>query len=174
LTGLYAQHGEAQYGGERVSQLDHALQCAWLAEQEGRPDALVAAALLHDVGHLIHKHGSNPAARGIDDQHETIGANVLARWFGDALVEPIRLHVPAKRYLCAMESSYWGTLSAASQRSLELQGGTFTPADAEAFKSRPFAEDAVAVRRWDDFGKVPATETPDFAHFVPAIRAALR
>jgi [1-hydroxy-2-(trimethylamino)ethyl]phosphonate dioxygenase len=173
LQDLYGQHGASQYGGERLSQMEHALQCAWLAEQEGRADPLIAAALLHDVGHLVHKFGKDPAARGIDDRHESIGAQVLARWFGAALIEPIRLHVSAKRYLCAIEPAYAVQLSFASQRSLELQGGVYSAADAAAFQALPFAEDAIALRRWDEAAKVQGAETPDFAHFVPMIRAGL-
>lgn len=171
LAGLYAQSGTAQYGGERVSQLEHALQCAFLAEVEGQPLALVCAALLHDVGHLLHQFGPAPAERGIDDRHEAIGAGVLATWFPAAVSEPVRLHVNAKRYLCTVDSGYFGRLSAASVRSLGLQGGIFDAAEAAAFLARPHAPAAVCLRKWDEAAKVPGLETPDLAHFLPLLRS---
>src|SRR5471032_2143591 len=132
LIALFARHGGDGYFGEKVTQAEHALQSAALAEAEQASPALIVAALLHDVGHLIHTGGEDIAERGIDARHEAIGATYLARHFGPAVVEPVRLHVPAKRYLCAIDKTYWQDLSPASKRSLELQGGAFTPDEAEA------------------------------------------
>jgi len=174
LWELYTQAGSAQYGGERITQLEHALQCAWMAEQEGRPASLIVAALLHDAGHLLHTSGNDAAIRGVDDRHETIGANVLAHWFPDEVTEPIRMHVRAKRYLCAVDKTYAGTLSAASVRSLALQGGPFSDSDADTFLHLPFAAEAIALRRCDEAAKVPGTETPDLEHYAPLIRARLK
>src|SRR5215471_663892 len=129
----FDRHGGDDYGGERVRQLEHALQCAALAEAEGAAPALITAALLHDIGHLIHDLGNGPAARGIDDRHERLGGDYLARWFGDAVTLPVRLHVPAKRYLTATDPGYFATLSPGSVRSLELQGGPFSPAETAGF-----------------------------------------
>ena len=166
--------GGSQYGQERVTQLAHALQCATLAEREGAAAALVGAALLHDIGHLVHQLGEDAALRGIDDKHESIGGKLLARWFVPELAGAVALHVDAKRFLCAAESSYFGTLSKASVRSLELQGGAYAPADAATFLARPCAAEAVRVRRWDEAAKVPGAVTPDLAHFRPTLEACLK
>jgi phosphonate degradation associated HDIG domain protein len=163
LFGLFEAHGEARY--ELVSQRAHALQCAALAEQEGAAPTLIAAALLHDIGHMLHKEGEGAALRGIDDKHELIAWKHLERLFGPAVAEPVHLHVDAKRYLCATDAGYHASLSPASQRSLALQGGAFTAAEAESFGQRPHAEDAVRLRRWDDLAKVPGRATPPLTHF---------
>jgi [1-hydroxy-2-(trimethylamino)ethyl]phosphonate dioxygenase len=159
LLALFAHHGRDGYFGERVTQAEHALQSAELAEAENASPALIVAALLHDVGHLIHTGGEDIAERGIDARHEAIGATYLAKLFGPEVVEPVRLHVPAKRYLCAIDKGYWDDLSPASKRSLELQGGAFTPDEAEAFANLPQAQDAVRLRRWDDHAKTFGLET---------------
>lgn len=166
--------GAVQYGDEAVSQLQHALQCAHLAECSGAPASLVVAALLHDFGHLIHKLGEDAAARGIDDRHEALGRKYLARWFDEDVTAPIGLHVDAKRYLCATEPDYFDTLSPASVQSLELQGGPFGEAEAAAFIAQPHAQDALAVRRWDEQAKDPEAATPGLEHYRPCIEASIR
>src|ERR1700676_4113335 len=140
LIELLAAKGIRQYGEERVSQCEHALQCAFLAEREGAFETVVAAALLHDIGHLLHEAGERPALGGIDDRHEELGAEYLLGIFGPAVAEPARLQHAAKRYLCAPDPGYFGCLSAASVRSLELQGGPFNADEATAFRSNPFSE----------------------------------
>jgi phosphonate degradation associated HDIG domain protein len=167
LMALFTSKGQAQYGREAVSQLEHALQCAALAEAEGAAPMLVAAALLHDVGHLIAK----PRADDGDDKHEDIGWGYLKTHFPTGVSEPVRLHVPAKRYLCATEAGYFGILSPASVRSLELQGGRFTPDEAQAYRDQPFALDAVRVRRWDDGAKVPGAPTKTIDDYAGLLRA---
>lgn len=157
--------GEQRYGRENVSQLAHALQCAELAETEGASSALITASLLHDMGHLVDKRFEVGQNKDIDRHHEDIGAAYLSAWFKDDVTIPIRLHVPAKRYLCAVVDGYFEDLSDASVRSLELQGGIFTPAEAEAFISQPYAEDAVRLRRWDDLAKVPDKKTQGLDHY---------
>jgi len=169
----FDRHGADDYGGERVRQLDHALQCAALAEATGAEATLITAALLHDIGHLIHDLGDTPAVRGIDDRHELLGREWLARWFGEAVTEPVRLHVNAKRYLTATDPGYFATLSAGSVRSLKLQGGAFSPELAAGFIALPFAQDAVRLRGWDEGAKVPGKPTPDLAHFRRYIEASL-
>ncbi len=154
---LFRARGAQRYG-ERVTQLDHALQCATLAALDGAPDALVAAALLHDYGHLIDDRGQLAEREGVDDEHEAVGSAALSAWFGPAVTQPIALHVAAKRYLCATEPTYIDGLSGASRLSLRLQGGPMKRVEAEAFAARPFAADAVRVRRWDDWGKALAPE----------------
>jgi phosphonate degradation associated HDIG domain protein len=170
----FDRHGGKDYGGERVRQLEHALQCAALAEGENATPALITASLLHDIGHLIHDLGREPAARGIDDHHEVLGQEWLTRWFGADVTEPVRLHVPAKRYLTAADSGYFATLSAGSVRSIELQGGPFLQDAAAEFIGQPYAAEAVRLRRWDEGAKVPGKVTPDLAHFRPYLEASLR
>ena len=174
LLDLYRQRGKAQYGGEAVSQLDHALQCATLAESAGQPAELIAACLFHDLGHLVHHLGETPARRGIDDHHEYRAVPVLEQIFPDSVTLPVQLHVEAKRYLCAVDGEYWGSLSPASKRSLELQGGAFSPVAAAHFIQQPYAEQAVQLRRWDDLAKEPNRATPDLEHFLPTLQQAIR
>jgi len=147
---LFAARGGEHYG-EGVSQTEHALQCALLAEAEGAPASLIVAALLHDVGHLLEE--SDLAQDGIDDRHQVFGAEALAGLFGEAVRQPIALHVAAKRYLCCVEPAYFDTLSAASKHTLALQGGPFDAAQATAFEALPYWREAVALRRFDDLGK---------------------
>jgi phosphonate degradation associated HDIG domain protein len=152
IFALFALRGAESYG-ERVTQLDHALQCAALAAAEGASDALIAAALLHDYGHLIDDRGHMAEREGLDGEHEAVGALALSAWFGPEVTQPIALHVAAKRYLCAAEPGYAEALSPASQLSLSLQGGPMSAEEADAFAALPFAADAVRLRRWDDWGK---------------------
>ena len=149
---LFRRRGQERYG-ERVTQLDHALQCARLAQLDGASADLTAAALLHDYGHLIEDRGHLAEREGLDGEHESVGALALSAWFGPEVTQPIALHVLAKRYLCAAEPGYWDALSPASQLSLRLQGGPLAPEAAAAFAVSPFAADAIRLRRWDDWGK---------------------
>jgi len=159
ISRAFAERGGEAYG-ERVSQLDHALQCAELAAAEGAGDALVAAALLHDYGHLFEGRGDVAAEEGRDARHEVHGARALRRWFGPEVVGPIALHVTAKRYLCAAEPGYAAALSPASQLSLALQGGPLTPTLCRRFQRGRFAAAAIRLRRWDDAGKVAGRAAP--------------
>lgn len=170
---LFRERGDAAYIGEPVSQTEHALQAAWAAEKAQAGSALVVAALLHDIGHLLHHLPEDCAQAGIDDRHEALGARWVERHFGPAVSEPIRLHVPAKRYLCATEPGYRDTLSAASVLSLQLQGGPFSPAESSAFQQSPHRAGAVALRRWDDAAKIPGLPTPDLEHFRPHLEAVV-
>ena len=171
---LFARKGGRLYEGEAVTQLEHALQSASRAEAAGAAPALVCAALLHDVGHMVNDHGETPTLRGVDDLHQYAALPFLRGSFDDAVLEPIRLHVDAKRYLCATRSGYFDALSADSKRSLALQGGTFDEAGAAAFIARPYAADAVRVRLWDDQAKVAAAATPTLAHFLAVVEAVAR
>ncbi|HEX4779126.1 MAG TPA: phosphonate degradation HD-domain oxygenase [Usitatibacter sp.] len=166
LEKLFADHGHIAYDGEGVTQLEHALQSAQLAEEEHAGDALVAAALLHDIGHLLNLHGETPSARGVDDQHQYFAIPFIRPLFPSSVVEPIRLHVDAKRALCALEPGYLDALSADSKRSLSLQGGVFSREACEAFIAKPFARDAMRVRRWDDHAKSPGAKTPGLGHYL--------
>ncbi len=170
---LLRDHGGTWYGQESVTQLQHACQCAHLAEREAAPPHLVIAALLHDLGHLVHQWGEDAAVRGINDGHEVAGAQVLTQLFGSRVATPVRLHVAAKRWLCARESGYWEALSPASQHSLELQGGVFTTAQADEFIQLPQADEAIRLRRWDDSAKDPAAVTPTLDYYSELARQLL-
>ncbi|MEP7058543.1 MAG: phosphonate degradation HD-domain oxygenase [Caldimonas sp.] len=163
---LFARHGAAQYSGEPVTQLEHALQTAHLAEQSGADDALITACLLHDLGHLLNRQGETPSLRGIDDTHQYFALPFLHGLLPVAVLDPIRLHVDAKRYLCAANGSYYARLSDDSKRSLALQGGVFDAPAAERFLYQPGARDAVLLRQWDDLAKQAGLETPPLAHFL--------
>jgi phosphonate degradation associated HDIG domain protein len=166
LTDLFAQWGERHYG-EGVSQLEHALQTAHHAKLDGASPALIVASLLHDIGHFLQRLGEDAADRGLDDQHERIGAGYLARAFGLEVTEPVLWHVDAKRYLAAFEPGYLETLSPASLQSLALQGGPMTAAEAETFLNRPAAADAIRLRRYDEMGKVVGVEIEGLAAYRP-------
>lgn len=161
--------GDEQYGTEAVSQLEHALQCATLAETNHATTELITASLLHDFGHLVHNLGEDAAERGIDDRHEYRALGYLRTIFPLAVTEPIRMHVNAKRYLCAVNKDYWDSLSPASKTSLELQGGIFSSREAKGFISQSYAEDAVKLRMWDDLAKVKGLKTPDLEQFIPTV-----
>ena len=172
LLRLYEVKGDREYEGEGISQLEHALQSAQLAQQAGAAPALVCAALLHDVGHLLNDKGETPTLRGVDDLHQYAALPFLRPYFPEAVLGPIRLHVDAKRYLCATRPDYYERLSEDSKRSLKLQGGIFAPAEAERFIGQPHAAEAVKVRLWDDAAKVRGAATPGLAHFEPLLREA--
>jgi phosphonate degradation associated HDIG domain protein len=163
---LFRRHGDAQYSGEPVTQLEHALQTGWLAEQAGADDELVTAALLHDLGHLLNDQGESPTLRGVDDVHQYFALPFLRGVFGDRVLAAIQWHVDAKRYLCATRPDYWQRLSDDSKRSLELQGGIFSAEQADQFMARDHASDAVALRLWDDQAKSPDLATPPLAHYL--------
>jgi len=167
---LFERGGQAQYSGEPVTQLEHALQSAWLAEQEGADDELVTAALLHDLGHLLNDQGETPTLRGIDDRHQYFALPFLRGLFPQRVLDAIRWHVDAKRYLCATRPGYRAALSQDSQRSLALQGGVFPPEAAQAFIERPHAGDAVRLRLWDDRAKQAGLATPGLDHYLARAR----
>lgn len=170
---LFRRAGDSQYGHEAVSQREHALQAAHLAERSGADASLITAALLHDLGHLLHHLPDDAPERGIDDRHERLAAGWLARRFGPAVVEPVRLHVAAKRFLCTVEPKYRDRLSVPSLRSYELQGGPMTPAEVAEFRAHPQHQAALALRRWDDEAKVPQLPAPPLEHFAAYIEQAL-
>lgn len=165
--------GESPYGGEPVTQREHALQCAALAHAAGADDALVLAALLHDVGHLLDLRFFSADGPTEDLRHEEVGAALLAERYGPAVAEPVRLHVAAKRHL-AGNPGWLSRLSDASRHSLALQGGPFTEAERAAFLALPGAADAVRLRRWDDAAKVPGAEVPDLERWASLERRLRR
>ncbi|AJY09650.1 HD domain-containing protein [Burkholderia dolosa] len=174
IRGLYREHGHVAYSGEPVTQLEHALQSGSLAEEADADEALVAAAFLHDLGHLLNRQGETPSARGVDDLHQYFVLPFLRPLFSDAVLEPIRLHVDAKRCLCRTDAGYAERLSPDSVRSLALQGGIFSEEEAAAFLQRPFADDALRLRRWDDAAKEAGKTTPDLDHYMEIVARQAR
>lgn len=164
IVELFSRQGELRYAGEDVSRLQHAWQCAQLANRAGASPALQLAAWLHDLGHLLAALPGSPTLDGPDDRHEHIGAEALKSLFGEAVVAPIALHVQAKRYLVNVRAGYLERLSADSIRSLALQGGPMSNEEAARFVACPFAEDAIRLRAWDDAGKVPDWQPPSEWH----------
>jgi phosphonate degradation associated HDIG domain protein len=171
---LFATKGAAAYHGEAVSQEEHALQAAELAEREGAPDSLVVAALLHDVGHLLDGQDEDLATRGLDGRHEEAGCAWLSHHFGPDVTEPIRLHVAAKRYLCAVDPTYLTGLSPASRLSLKLQGGPMNGAEIAEFEANASFRDAVRLRYWDDTAKVPGLAVPGPSHYRGRLESVAR
>ena len=162
---LFQRRGSSAYFGESVSMTEHALQAAFFARAESAPSALIVAALLHDVGHLVEEVPDDLADWKVDAHHEQVGSRWLAHRFGLEVSEPVRLHVPAKRYLCATDPEYFATLSSASVATLELQGGPLSVDEAALFQTERFHREAVRVRRWDDRGKVAGLKTPGVADY---------
>lgn len=170
---LFAQGGNSRYGGEAVSQLEHGLQAALLAEDEGASSELIVAALLHDIGHLLHSLPDDAPDKGIDDVHERLGAQWLASRFPTKVLEPVRLHVESKRYLCAVEPGYLEALSEPSLQSLYLQGGPMNEEECAEFRMGEHFEACVRLRRWDDLAKIEGLATPPLEHFVTHVRRVL-
>ncbi|MEJ2456630.1 MAG: phosphohydrolase [Novosphingobium sp.] len=170
---MFDRFGAERYG-EDASQLQHALQCAQLARQHGCSDDLIAASLLHDIGQFLDDAGNAAVRLHIDGCHETTGSVYLSRAFGPEITEPVRLHVDAKRYLCTVRPEYQEGLSGASILSLELQGGTMTGQEVEAFLANPHAEAALQLRRFDDAGKQPDWEVPGLDAYRPMLESLQR
>jgi [1-hydroxy-2-(trimethylamino)ethyl]phosphonate dioxygenase len=174
VLAIYGARGGGAYFGERVTITEHGLQAAWFARNESAPETLVIAALLHDIGHLLQAVPDDLAEWTSDAHHEEIGALWLARRFPAEISEPVRLHVPAKRYLCATDAGYAGRLSEASVHTLRLQGGPMSAAETRHFESQRYFREAVRVRLWDDQGKVAGLRTPPLEAYLGMLEAAVR
>ncbi len=174
IAGLFAADGTRGYLGEAVTKGQHMLQAAALAEGAGAAPELVAAALLHDVGHFAGAVSGQQLMSGTGNGHGDQGADWLAQWFGPGVTEPVRLHVAAKRYLCAVEPGYFGGLSAASVHTLRVQGGPMTRAEAAEFEASPWCQAALRLRRWDDAAKDPGAAVPAFGHYQLLLRQLVR
>ncbi len=174
IIDLFNNKGGDLYGGEAVTQLEHGLQAAHFAVLENASDALVAAALLHDIGHLLHDLPDDATDKGIDDLHEALGAQFLEKYFINEVAEPVKLHVNAKRYLCLIEAGYYSTLSPASQASLILQGGIMSSLEKGDFEKNEFYMEAVMLRRWDDLAKDPELKTEPIECYTNILTAALK
>lgn len=166
IAHVFYTRGASQYGGEAVTQLEHALQAAELAEEHSGSASAIAAALLHDIGHLLHELPEDVADDGVDDVHERLGYHWLRDTFIPAVSEPVRLHVDAKRYLCAVDVNYELELSPASRHSLQLQGGRFNADEVKQFEDHPYFLESIELRRWDDLAKVRDRRTPPLSHFL--------
>ncbi len=171
VLALFDAPGAAAHYGESVTTLQHMLQAAHFAQQEGAPKHLVIAALLHDIGHLLERVPDDIADWKTDARHEELGGRWLSRLFGPEVSDPVRLHVPAKRYLCATNPGYFERLSAASIQTLKLQGGPMTRDEIAAFEREPHWREAVRVRLWDDEGKVAGLATPGLESYRAMIEA---
>ena len=170
---LLLTRGQRRYGLEDISQLQHALQAATIAERQHETPAFITAALLHDIGHMTHTLGENPTAGGIDDRHEQHGHDYLVGHFGPDVTEPVRLHVAAKRYLCATDPTYFDRLAPDSVLSLKLQGGPMSAREASEFAAGRHAKAAVRLRRIDETAKVKDLPTPQITHFIQYVAASL-
>ena len=171
IFAIFDRRGSAAYFGEPVSTLEHSLQTAHFARQAAAPASLVVAALLHDIGHLLGHVPDDIKEWTFDARHEEVGGRWLARRFGPEVSGPVRLHVAAKRYLCATDPGYFAKLSPASVRTLELQGGPMSPHEVADFEAQPFFREAVRLRHWDDEGKVAGLATADLASYREMIEA---
>lgn len=174
IIDLFNNKGGDLYGGEAVTQLQHGLQAAHFAELENANNDLIVAALLHDIGHLLHELPNDATEKGIDDLHEEVGAEFLATYFSPMVVDTVKLHVDAKRYLCLVEAGYYSTLSPTSQASLVLQGGIMSGVDKAKFEENSFYKEAVLVRKWDDLAKDPHLTTKPIEAYKTAIINALK
>ena len=174
IRDVFVRRGSDSYLGEEVTMSEHMLQAAALAEAEGADDALVVAALLHDVGHYVDEFSAYSAIDKIDKQHDVVGAELLAPYFDSRVVAAVRLHVAAKRYLCATRPEYSAQLSVASVHSLSLQGGPMSSVEVAEFEKIAGFGDSVRVRMWDDRAKVPRAPTKSFDEYVPLLLRSLR
>ena len=174
IADIFERRGAESYLGEPVTMSEHMLQGAWLAEQDGAPEELVAAALLHDIGHYTSEFGTYSPDDVEDKHHDEAGGEVLAPFFPPVIVECVRLHVSAKRYLCATDPTYFAKLSPASVHTLSLQGGPMSAEEVAEFRRNPFHDEAVRVRIWDEGGKVADMKTRAFRDYVPLLERVVK
>jgi len=169
LGEIFDRRGAEEYLGERVTMSEHMLQAAMTAEREGADEELVAAALLHDVGHFTGAFPADAIGAGLDNRHDQAGAAVLAPHFPARLVACVRWHVAAKRYLCATDQGYFARLSEASVETLRLQGGPMSDQEVAAFRRHPHLDAILRVRRWDDAGKEVGHPTRSYRDYAPLL-----
>ncbi|HEX7390773.1 MAG TPA: HD domain-containing protein [Acidiphilium sp.] len=174
IADIFERRGAESYLGEPVTMSEHMLQGAWLAEYDGAPEELVAAALLHDIGHYTSEFGTYSPDDIEDKHHDEAGGKVLAPFFPPVIVECVRLHVSAKRYLCATDPTYFSKLSPASVHTLSLQGGPMSADEVKEFRRNPFHREAVRVRIWDEGGKVADMKTRRFRDYVPLLERVVK
>jgi len=167
---IFKNRGAEEYLGEAVTVAQHMLQGASLAVHQGKSNAVIAAALLHDIGHFSSEFGTFSMDDEHDRRHEITGAKVLEPFFPTQVTQCVHHHVAAKRYLCATREDYFATLSDASVHSLQLQGGSMSADEAAAFAKNPYLDDIVQVRYLDDSGKIADMQTYDYAYFVDLLQ----
>ena len=169
IEDVFKRRGAESYLGEQVTMAQHMLQTAQCAEQAGADDSQIVAALLHDIGHYKNEIPETSLAKGIDNYHEEAGANFLEDYFPISVVEPIRQHVAAKRYLCAVKSDYLERLSPASIHTLNLQGGPMNKEEIKEFEKNDYLEQCVKLRYWDEDAKDPERVHPAFSYYRPLV-----
>lgn len=170
IGGIFDRRGGEEYLGEPVTMAEHMLQGATIAEQNGQSEEIIVGALLHDIGHFTSEFGTYHPDDTEDRHHEDAGAEVLEQFFPSVITDCVRFHVAAKRYLCATKPSYFDRLSAASVRTLELQGGPMNADEVAEFEKNPNLKEIIAVRYLDEAGKRAGMETPDYWHFAPMVQ----
>jgi phosphonate degradation associated HDIG domain protein len=170
LGDIFERRGGEEYLGEPVTMAEHMLQGAYLAEQQGEDEIIIAATLLHDIGHFTSEFGTFSMDDTHDKHHEEAGAEIVQRFFPQLVIDCVGLHVAAKRYICATDPAYFDQLSAASIHSLKLQGGPMNAAEVAAFETNPNFREIVRVRHLDDAGKIAGMATPGFAHYAPMLQ----
>ncbi len=174
IAGIFERRGAEEYLGEPVTMAEHMLQGAYLAEADGAPEELVAAALLHDIGHFTSEFGAYSPDDVEDKHHDEAGGELLQHFFPPVIVDCVRLHVSAKRYLCATDPNYFSKLSPASVHTLSLQGGPMNAEEVAEFRRNPHHEQAVRVRLWDEGGKIAGLKTKSFRDYVPLLERVVR
>ncbi len=174
IEDILNRRGGDSYLGENVTMLAHMLQAADLAENAGADGELICAALLHDIGHYTNEFGDDYLEQGIDNYHQDAGARILEGYFSQRVVDCVKYHVDAKRYLCATDTRYYEQLSDASKLSLKLQGGPMNQEETQTFSTLEYLEDILQVRQWDDRGKDPAKQTPPFSHYRALLENAVQ
>jgi len=173
LGDIFERRGGEEYLGEPVTMAQHMLQGAALAEEAGKPERIIVAALLHDIGHFTSEFGTYHPDDTHDRHHEEAGADVLEAFFPTVVTDCVRYHVAAKRYLCATRPEYFGRLSAASVHTLNLQGGPMSAEDVAEFETNPNLSEIIEVRYLDDAGKHADMQTPGFAHYAPMVQRVI-
>ena len=168
----YFKNNKSLYIGEQITISEHMIQTAMLAEKSNSPKYLVCACLLHDFGHFIIEDPDLLVSKSLDGRHENIGYNFLITYFKPEIVEPIKLHVKAKRYLCR-DNSYLHQLSNASIKSLKLQGGVMKDKEANQFISSQFSKDAITLRKYDDHGKKDNLKIKKIEDYINLINSQL-
>ena len=174
IEDVFRRRGSESYLGEQVTMAQHMLQTAQCAELAGADDSQIVAALLHDIGHYKNEIPETSLAKGVDNFHEEAGANFLEDYFPISVVEPIRQHVAAKRYLCAVKSDYLERLSPASLHTLNLQGGPMNEDEVKEFEKNEHIEESIQLRYWDEEGKNPAREHPPFSYYRALIESLVK
>jgi phosphonate degradation associated HDIG domain protein len=174
IEDVFKRRGAESYLGEKVTMAQHMLQSAQCAEQAGADDSQIVASLLHDIGHYKNEIPETSLSKGIDNYHEEAGANFLEDYFPSSVVEPIRQHVAAKRYLCAVKSDYFGRLSQASVHTLNLQGGPMNAEEVKEFEKNNYLEQCIQVRYWDEEGKDPERNHPQFSYYRPLVESLVK